>query len=358
VLSSHRSMYILRVVVACALAGLTGCGSGSRPMNSGNFSATVASPGDRATGALTSSPGVANVTLSPAHLVGGGLTEITVHLTQPAPDGGVDVQLKSSDASVVAPPASVRISSGQTSATVEASTSPVAAATTVAISALYGNTVGGTSLEVGIGGAAKAAFTVVVKPATVTIAAGHSGSAKVKTTVTNGYDQALQLSVLNLPAGVSVTLTPAVIPAPGAGTSKAKITVAKSAAPGTYALPVTASDGTTSHSATLTLNVASSGPGATFQGCWYQKSGHRYQGVKVTVANPGTYPFDAVLYHGAACNPDNWADEFEFGTPLYFGDFLWTFWFTDFSDQSDTSAIWYVGSDKSQCVSYAVAPDC
>lgn len=235
------------------------------------------------------------MTLSPAHLVGGDSTAITVNLSQPAPGGGIDVQLQSSDPSVVTPPASVRITSGQTSATVEASTSPVAAATTVAISALYGDTVSGTSLDVGTGAAAKAAFTVAVKPASVTITSGHSGSTKVITTVANGYDQALQLTLLDVPAGVAVTLTPAVIPAPGAGTSKAKITVSKSAAPGTYALRVKASDGTTSHSATLTLNVASSGPGATFQGCWYQKNSHRYQGVHVTVANPGTYPFDAVL---------------------------------------------------------------
>ena len=111
-------------------------------------------------------------------------------------------------------------------------------------------------------------------------------------------------------------------------------------------------------SATLTLNVASSSPGATFQGCWYPQNVHRYQGVRISVANPGTYPFDAVLYYGTTCDPNNWADEFGFGTPLNFGGFGYIFWFTDFADQSDTSALWYVGNDKSQCVSYAVAPDC
>src|SRR5664279_103652 len=95
----------------------------------------AASQSDRVTGTLGSAR-VANVTLSPAHLVGGDSTAITVNLSQPAPGGGIDVQLQSSDPSVVTPPASVRITSGQTSATVEASTSPVAAATIVAISAL------------------------------------------------------------------------------------------------------------------------------------------------------------------------------------------------------------------------------
>ncbi len=352
----HKYRHVSRIVVAGALLGLVGCGSGSRVMSSGNFSGTVATQSDRATVALTSRAGVANVTLNPAHVMGGESTEITVNLTQPAPDGGIAVQLISSDANVVAIPATLRIPSGQTSATVTASTSSVGVATTVSISALYGDTVAGTSLN--MPAAAKAAFKVAVQPSTVTITSGHSGSAQVITTVTNGYDQALQLTVLRVPAGVSVTLTPPVIPAPGVGTSKAKITVSESAAPGTYSLRVKASDGTTSRSATLTLNVASSGPEATFQGCWYPQNGHRYQGVRISVANPGTYPFDAVLYYGATCDHNNRADEFGYGTPLNFGGFGYIFWFADFADQSGTSALWHVGSDESQCVNYAVAPAC
>lgn len=342
--------------MAGALLGLAGCGSGSRPMNSGNFSGTVATPSERATGVLASRAGVANVTLSPTRLVGGASTEITVYLTQPAPGDGIAVQLKSSDANLVAAPATVRIPPGQTSASVSALTSPVAAATTVAISALYANTVAGTSLRVAP--TTTSAFTVSLQPSTVTIAPGQSGSVKVTTKITTGYNHALQLTVSNVPAGVSMTLAPAVIPAPGAGTSKATITVQGSVAPGTYSIRVTASDGKTSWTAKLTLQVASSGPGATFQGCWYKQNGHRYQGVRISVANPGTYPFDAVLYHGATCDPSKFADQFGFGTPLNFGSFDYIFWFSDFADQSDTSAFWYVGNQKSQCVSYAVAPDC
>jgi hypothetical protein len=342
--------------MAAALLALTGCGSGSQPMNSGNFSGIVATQRDRATGTLASPVGVANVTLSSGHLTGGDSAEITVNLTQPAPDGGVTVQLQSSDANVVATPATVRIPSGETSATVATSTSSVGASTTVAISALYGDTVAGTSLAVAP--QVTPAFTIVLQPSTLTIKPGQSGSTTVTTKVKNGYKHALQLTPLKIPAGVSVSLTPSVIPAPGAGTSNAKITVSNSAVPGTYSLRVKASDGTISHSATLTLTVASSGPGATFQGCWYHQSGRRYQGVRISVATPGTYPFDAVLYYGATCDPNNRADEFGYGTPLNFGGFDYIFWFADFADQSGTSALWHVGSDTSQCVNYAVAPDC
>lgn len=357
-LNLHKHMHLSRIVMVSALLGLAGCGSGSRPMNSGNFSAT-ATPQSAAAGTLASPAGVARVTLSPAHLTGGDSTEVTVNLAQPAPDSGLAVQLKSSDANAVVIPSTVTIPSGQTSATVTASTSSAEAATKVAITALYGDSVAGTSLE--IDAAAKAAFTVALQPTTLTIKTVHSGTTKVITTAKNGYNHALQLTVLNVPAGVTVTFTPPVIPAPGTGTSKAKITVSNSAAPGTYSVRVKASDGKTSHTATLTLTVTSSsstGPGATFQGCWYQQNGHKYQGSRLSVANPGTYAFDAVLYYGATCSPNNFADEFGFGTLLNFGGFGYIFWFSDFADQTDTSATWSVGSDKSQCVSYATAPDC
>lgn len=206
--------------------------------------------------------------------------------------------------------------------------------------------------------APQSSFTVGLKPAAVTIAQGRSKSVTVTTDVQPGYSHDLQLSAASLPSGVTVTFTPPDIPAPGAGKAKAHITVGSGVAPGIFILKVKASDGQTTHSATLTLTVTASGPGATFQGCWYKKSGHGYQGVHITVANPGTYPFDAVLYYGAGCNTNRWADEFGFGNPVEFGDFEWTFWFTDFADQTNMSALWFVGSDQSQCMNYATAPDC
>lgn len=351
----RQRILLSRIAVAATLLILVGCGAGSRPGSSGNFSGIVATQ-DRALGTVTNSVGVGRVTLSSAHLTSGDSAEITVNLTQPAPDGGAVVQLISSDASVVAVPATLSIPAGRRSATVAASTSSIDAAATVAISALYGNTVAGTSLAVAP--QLTPVFKIAVLPSTLTISPGKAASATVTTTVKNGYDHSLELSVLKIPAGVSVSLTPSVIPAPGAGTSKAKITVSNSAVPGAYSLRVKASDGTTAHAVTLTLTVLSSGPGATFQGCWYHQSGHRYQGVRISVANPGTYPFDADLYWGATCDPSNQADEFGYGTPLNFGGFDYIFWFADFGDQSGTSALWHVGSDTSQCVNYSAAPDC
>jgi hypothetical protein len=108
---------------------------------------------------------------------------------------------------------------------------------------------------------------------------------------------------------------------------------------------------------TVQSDITTGDPGATFRGCVYQQNGHSYQAVRISVNNPGTYPFDAVLYRGPSCDPNNYADEFGFGTPIGFG-LGWLFWFRDFADQLDTSAVWHVGIDTSQCVNYAVAPPC
>jgi hypothetical protein len=42
----------------------------------------------------------------------------------------------------------------------------------------------------------------------------------------------------------------------------------------------------------------------------------------------------------ATCNMNDWADQFGYGTDLSLGAFDYTFWFTDWSDQTDLSATW------------------
>jgi len=204
-----------------------------------------------------------------------------------------------------------------------------------------------------------APFSVTV-PATTTVEQGKSGSSTVTTKGSIGFDGVLQLRVSKKPNGVMASLNPTTIPAPGSGTSKLTLTVANSVQTGSYPVTVAASDGTVSESATLTLKVArnSNDPNATFKGCWYKHDGHSYQGLDVYAGDPGSYPFNAILYYGTTCNSNDFADQIGFGQLIYFGDeFGWTFWFSAFADQTDMSARWYVG-DENKCVSYAAAPDC
>jgi hypothetical protein len=99
-------------------------------------------------------------------------------------------------------------------------------------------------------------------------------------------------------------------------------------------------------------------PDATFKGCWYKQGKNRYQAVDVSVKNPGKYAFNALLYHGTTCNPNDYADQFGFGQLLNFGGTGYIFWFNAFANKTDMSALCYVGTDKSQCVNYEDAPAC
>jgi len=204
-------------------------------------------------------------------------------------------------------------------------------------------------------------FTLALKPGTIPMQAGQSSSTQVITKARGGYSHQLTLSISNVPAGISANLDQQIIPVPGTGSVQLTVNVQSNVPAKSYPITVTATDGTTTLSVKLHVKVGGStgtGPGAHFQGCWYQTGGHRYQGVRVSVDNAGTYPFDAYLYRGATCDPNEQADRIGFGTPIGFGGFDFIFWFTDFGDQANMSAIWIVGSDKSQCVNYAVASGC
>jgi hypothetical protein len=292
------------------------------------------------------------------NVVGGASATIAVNLAHPAPAGGLRVLLTSSEPTVVQTPPSAEFPEGQSSLSVVVSTSAVTSAVSVTVQAQYeGSTVGA---NLSVLPAVAAPFTVSVLPATVTVQQGKSGSSKVTTKVTTGFDHSLQLKASGEPTGVSLTLKPPVIPAPGSGTSTLGITVASSVQTGSYPLTITASDGSASAAAKATLKVVSgsTNPDATFKGCWYKQGGKRYQAVDVSVGKAGTYPFNAILYHGTTCNPNDFADQFGFGQLLNFGGLGYTFWFTDFANQTNMSALWYVGDENSQCVNYTVAPDC
>src|SRR5437879_819350 len=89
-----------------------------------------------------------SLTLIPTSVIGGSSSNGTVTLSGPAPSGGTQVALSSSDTSVATVPSSVTIAAAATSATFTVSTSAVTAPTTVAISATYAGVTKTASLTV------------------------------------------------------------------------------------------------------------------------------------------------------------------------------------------------------------------
>jgi hypothetical protein len=242
---------------------------------------------------------------------------------------------------------------------VELTTVRVTATTSALITASYDGSIAGRTLKVNPPTSAST-FALAASPTSLSIQAGGSGSSNVVTTVNSSFNHSLLLNVSGQPAGVTANLNPTMIASPGAGSSQLDVSVASNVAAGNYSIRVSGTDGITTHSATIQLTVSngSSGIVGPLTGCVLNQSGHRYQAVKFQMNQSGTVPFNALLFFGATCDPNQRADQFGFGNPLSLGGFGYIFWFHDFPDQLNTSAIWTVGNQTSQCVDYTKAPGC
>jgi kumamolisin len=87
----------------------------------------------------------------------------------------------------------------------------------------------------------------------VSILQGSSGSSTITSTVVDGFDSAVALSVSGLPTGVTGTFSPTSIT--GSGTSTLSLTVASTTAAGTYTITVSGVGGGITHTATFSLTV-------------------------------------------------------------------------------------------------------
>ncbi|WP_344071173.1 chitinase [Streptomyces crystallinus] len=96
-------------------------------------------------------------------------------------------------------------------------------------------------------------FSVTASPATGSVTAGGSATTTVKTAVTSGQAQSVNLSVSGAPAGVTASLSPTSVTAGGSSTLTVSTTSA--AVSGTYTLTVNGSGASASHSATYTLTI-------------------------------------------------------------------------------------------------------
>jgi subtilase family serine protease len=106
------------------------------------------------------------------------------------------------------------------------------------------------------------AFTLSASPASVTVTVGSSGTSTVTTTASGGFDAAIALTASGAPAGVTITLSPASVAAPGSGTSTLTLAVASITAPGTYTITVMGTGGAITHTAPVSLTVTATTTGS------------------------------------------------------------------------------------------------
>jgi kumamolisin len=121
------------------------------------------------------------------------------------------------------------------------------------------------------------AFAISSSPASVSVVQGKSGTSTIITTVSGGFDSAVALTASGAPAGVTTTLSPTSIAAPGSGSSTLTLAVASTTVAGTYTITVTGTGGGITHTATVSLTVTVPTTGA-FAIAVSPTSGYLYQG--------------------------------------------------------------------------------
>ena len=199
----------------------------------------------------TASVSLSTLTLNPTSVVGGSSSTGTVTLSGPAPAGGAQVALSSSNTTVARVPASVTIAAGATSAAFTVATSAVSASTAVTISAAYAGATRSASLTVTPAAPpAPTLASLALNPTSVTGGNSSTGTVTLSGPAPAGGAQVALSSSNTLVARVpsSVTIT--------AGASSATFTVSTSPVVASTTVTISGSYGGAIRSASLSVNPA------------------------------------------------------------------------------------------------------
>ena len=98
-------------------------------------------------------------------------------------------------------------------------------------------------------------FKISASPSSVTIQQGNQGGSTITTTISGGFNSAINLSYSGAPSGTTVTFNPPTIPPPGNGNSAMTIAVGSNTPTGTYPITVTGNGGGIQQNTTVTLTV-------------------------------------------------------------------------------------------------------
>jgi hypothetical protein len=100
-------------------------------------------------------------------------------------------------------------------------------------------------------------FTLAGSPTHVSILNGTSGSVQVTVAANSTFSAPVTLTASGLPAGMTISFTPASFSSPGSGASRLLVSAASTVAPGSYTLTVKAVGGGVTRSTTVTIGVPS-----------------------------------------------------------------------------------------------------
>ncbi len=200
---------------------------------------------------LSSTPAsvsLSSISLNPTSVTGGNSSTGTVTLSGPAPTGGAQVTLSSSNTTAARVPSSVTVAAGATSASFTVSTSAVAASTTVTISATYAGATRSASLTVTPPPPTLSSLTL--SPTSVTGGNSSTGTVTLSGPAPTGGAQVALSSSDTTVARVLSSVTVA------AGATSASFTVSTSAVAGSTTVSIFASYAGATRSASLTVTPA------------------------------------------------------------------------------------------------------
>ncbi len=105
-------------------------------------------------------------------------------------------------------------------------------------------------------------FTLAATPNALTIIRGNSGTSAIAIVPQGGFNGSVNLSVPNLPSGVTAVFSPN----PASSNSTLTLTVSASATPGTATLTIVGTSGSLTNSTTLSLTITEGNPSFTLSG--------------------------------------------------------------------------------------------
>ncbi len=103
-------------------------------------------------------------------------------------------------------------------------------------------------------------FALGASPTSLSVTQGSSASSTISTTVSNGFNSSVALSISGLPSGVTASFSPTSIAAPGSGSSTLTFSAGSTATTGTFNTTVSATGGGITHTTVIpvTVNAAAS----------------------------------------------------------------------------------------------------
>lgn len=143
---------------------------------------------------------------------------------------------------------------GTSTLTMTVASSTVAGTYSITVTGTSGSTTETTAVSLKVTGP-NPNFTIRASPSSISVARGSSGTSKITTTISGGFNSAISLSTGLVGGGLTVTFAPSSIGAPGAGASTVTVKVSSVAALGNHTITVTGKGGGLTHTTTVTVDV-------------------------------------------------------------------------------------------------------